>query len=84
MSHLLERKDRELYGLAGRLQALSPLAVLERGYSITFAAPGRTVVTDATTLHPGDGLETFLARGRVISSVTEISPEHGLEFHDAG
>ena len=83
MSHLLERKDRELYGLAGRLQALSPLAVLERGYSITFAAPGRTVVTDATTLHPGDGLETFLARGRVMSSVTEVSTEHGLETHDA-
>ena len=82
MHHLLERKDRELYGVAGRLQALSPLAVLERGYSVTFALPQRRLVTDAASVREGESLETLLAKGRVISTVTRVDRE--VEFtHDA-
>ncbi|MBI4342230.1 MAG: exodeoxyribonuclease VII large subunit [Candidatus Omnitrophica bacterium] len=82
MAHLLERRDRELYGLAGRLQALSPLAVLERGYSVTFALPGRRVVTDAAALKAGDELETLLAKGRVTSAVTHLDAERGFDHDD--
>ena len=83
ITHLLERKDRELYGLAGRLQALSPLAVLERGYSVTFALPGRRVVTDAAALKVGDALETLLAKGRVTSAVTQLDASRRVD-HDDG
>lgn len=55
--------------LHGRLSALSPLAVLERGYSLTYDAAG-TLVRDSTALAPGDALGTRLARGFITSTVT--------------
>ncbi len=83
MRYALARQVQHLQGLAGRLQALSPLAVLARGYSITFKLPAyaeasagrpdRHVVTDAATLRVGDTLETLLARGRMVSAVTSVA-----------
>ncbi len=74
MHYTLDGCDRELQGIAGRLEALSPLAVLARGYSITLRQPGARVVTDAASLHPGDRLETRLARGKIMSTVTGVEP----------
>ena len=70
--HTLDHEDRVVQGLAGRLHALSPLAILARGYSVTFTHPERRVVTKASSLHLSDALETLLARGRVMSTVTAI------------
>jgi exodeoxyribonuclease VII large subunit len=53
---------QQLRGGAERLQALSPLAVLERGYSIARAADG-TVIRDAGNLKIGDPLRLTFARG---------------------
>ena len=77
MAHALDREERQLQALAGRLQALSPLAVLGRGYSITFKLPGRSVMTDAASLRIGDSLETLFARGTVVSSVDEVLGDAG-------
>lgn len=71
----LDGLDHYLQGLAGRLDALSPLAVLARGYSITMAGPQRHIVTSAASLKAGDELETLLARGRVHSTVTRALTE---------
>jgi exodeoxyribonuclease VII large subunit len=73
IGHALEREERLLQALSGRLGALSPLAVLGRGYSITFRLPSRAVVTDARTLHVGDEIETLLANGRLTSRVTDTA-----------
>ena len=70
--HVLDREERVVAGLAGRLQALSPLAVLGRGYSVTLKLPDRRVVTRAGSLHVGDELETLLAQGRAVSAVTRL------------
>ena len=72
MRHALAREEHGLHGLAGRLQALSPLAVLARGYSITRRLSDRRVVTSAGALHVGDALETLLARGRAVSTVSQV------------
>jgi len=53
---------QQLRGGAERLQALSPLAVLERGYSIARAADG-TVIRDADSLKIGDPLRLTFAHG---------------------
>jgi len=53
----------QLQGSADRLQALSPLAVLERGYSIARRVDTGTVVRDAGTVAVGDDLRLTFARG---------------------
>jgi len=58
---------------AGRLEALDPNAVLQRGYSITLA--GEMIVRDATSLAPGDAVRTILARGAVTSRVENVEDE---------
>ncbi len=81
--HTLEREDKLLAGLAGRLQALSPLAVLARGYSITLKLPDRHVVTAANTVRIGDALETRLAHGHLVSTVTDTVTSSVLESNGA-
>ena len=50
-----------------KLKALDPTLLLRRGYSITLHN-GRAV-KDATALHPGDEIETRLARGTIKSEI---------------
>jgi exodeoxyribonuclease VII large subunit len=54
---------------AASLEALSPLAILNRGYAVVFDAKGR-LVKDASRFKPGDELSARLARGRVRARVT--------------
>jgi len=53
------------------LNAVSPLATLERGYAIVTDA-GSHVVTDAVVLRPGAQIEARVARGSVRATVTEV------------
>lgn len=69
--HTLEQATSHFLGLVGRLNALSPLKVLARGYSITFDAQGR-IVKRASSVKPGDLIETKLHRGRLKSKVESI------------
>ena len=50
------------------MAALSPLAVLDRGYAMVRA--GDAIVRDATQVTPGDRLNVHLARG-VLDVVVE-------------
>jgi exodeoxyribonuclease VII large subunit len=54
---------RRLSELAAALDALSPLAVLERGYSLATASGGR-LVRDAAELAEGERVELRFHRGR--------------------
>ena len=53
----------------GRLNALSPLAVLERGYSIAHKLPEEHIVKDAAALAAGDLLRITLASGKALCRV---------------
>ncbi|MBI1952682.1 MAG: exodeoxyribonuclease VII large subunit [Candidatus Omnitrophica bacterium] len=68
MARGLEQLTSRFLGLAGRLNALSPLAVLARGYSITFDAKGR-ILKSAQAVSPGDLIKTKLLRGELTSRV---------------
>ena len=62
MSRALVRSQHRLGALVGRLDSLSPLAVLGRGYSLA-RRPAGEIVRDAADLAPGDTLEVLLGRG---------------------
>ena len=68
ISLMSERYRHNLKHIAASLQALSPLQVLSRGYSLTQTADGR-VLRQAADVMPGDVLKTQLASGVVYSSV---------------
>lgn len=72
VQHSLRENCDRLHGLAGRLNALSPLAVLERGYSITFGENGH-ILKEASKVKPGDRIETRLHKGRITARVEKIS-----------
>ncbi|MFN3238140.1 MAG: exodeoxyribonuclease VII large subunit [Pseudomonadales bacterium] len=60
----------------GRLNALSPLRTLERGYSIVTKGESLTdVVSTAEQLTPGDTITTRFAKGRATAEVKSVLPE---------
>ena len=58
-----------------RLEALSPLAVLGRGYSITSREGRREALRGTIGVEAGDRLVTRLASGSLVSEVVDIRPE---------
>ena len=54
--------------LAGRLDGLSPLKVLERGYAVVFDPSGRLLV-DSSQVSAGDELKVRLSKGSVDAEV---------------
>jgi exodeoxyribonuclease VII large subunit len=63
-----DQESEKLAGLAARLETLSPLNVLSRGYSLTRTADGK-LVRSATDVQPGDELVTRVASGEITSRV---------------
>ena len=55
------------------MDALSPLAVLARGYSLTQRLADGRVIRDAAEFTPGDRIATRFTRGQAISRVEEIA-----------
>jgi exodeoxyribonuclease VII large subunit len=75
---LLRRRSR-LEQAAGKLTALSPVAILERGYSLIFNAQG-ALVKDASQLAPGDAIQARLARGELEARVESLRPTDAGEI----
>ncbi len=65
---LRQLRERLAHGI-GRLDALSPLAVLDRGYSITHKLPEEGIVKDADLLSLGDRLRVSFAKGKALCRV---------------
>jgi exodeoxyribonuclease VII large subunit len=70
---VLERRRSELARLAGELHALSPLAVLERGYAVVHAGPA--IVRDASQVTAGTQLRVRVARGSLDVTVDRVEVE---------
>jgi len=69
LDHLIKLNKEAFNTVTGKLEALSPLAVLSRGYSITFKLPDGKSVKDAGSLKGGDKVKTILNKGKFISTV---------------
>jgi exodeoxyribonuclease VII large subunit len=59
---LVQQKRARLEQITAQIEALSPLAILERGYALVFDAAGR-LVKDGAQLNRGDDISARLARG---------------------
>jgi exodeoxyribonuclease VII large subunit len=59
-----------LGAVAARLDSLSPLAVLGRGYAVCWNSDGTAIVRDATSVQPGDAVRVTLERGELDCRVT--------------
>src|ERR1700722_16397145 len=66
----LEAKKRQLGAQAGRLDALSPLKVLDRRYSVVFNKTNSRAVLDAATVKFDDERDIRLAKGRLSARAT--------------
>jgi exodeoxyribonuclease VII large subunit len=73
MRSALERRRGELGRIGAQLAALSPLAVLDRGYAMVQRAD-RSIVRSADSVRPGDRLTLRLARGSLVVTVDEVEP----------
>jgi exodeoxyribonuclease VII large subunit len=69
-----ERLKERIAALSGKLDTLSPLRVLHRGYSVTRRALDGAIVHDSGELQAGERIRTQLARGEVESEVTKLQP----------
>ena len=71
----LADNENRLHALAQHLNALSPLATLKRGYSITRKTDGE-VLTDAEQVSVGDKIEVQLSRGHLTCCIEERLDEN--------
>ena len=72
VASITNNSQHRVAALAGKLQSLSPLAVLGRGYSVTQDAETGDVVRSAAALEQGQQIVTRLATGQITSTIDSI------------
>lgn len=65
----IESKERNLQNFEGKIKALNPLSILNRGYSITFKLPDKKILKNIETLRQDDQILTRLSKGEFVSRV---------------
>jgi exodeoxyribonuclease VII large subunit len=74
LSQLLLMRKSNLETLSKRLDALSPLSILGRGYSVTRILESGKILKDLSQVKAGDEIETLLFKGRLVSVVKLLKP----------
>lgn len=72
VQNLLLRRRGMLEQLSGQLNALSPLAILDRGYALVFDGSGQ-LLKDASRVKVGDEISARLGKGTVTATVKKKS-----------
>lgn len=75
IQHSLEARRDRFRKSAAELNALSPLAILQRGYSVCFQYPSKKVIKSAGEVSAGDRVEVKLANGEIICEVERALTE---------
>ncbi len=73
MGERTERSQRELAQMSAKLSALSPLAVLSRGYGLVCDREGQAICQTAQ-LKVGDKVRIIMADGSVGADITNVEP----------
>ena len=72
MRHYLNISQERTKGLTEKLGALSPLAILSRGYSLSMLMPEGAIIKDGAKLKPGNLVKTILGKGAFLGTVQEV------------
>ncbi|HOW87128.1 MAG TPA: exodeoxyribonuclease VII large subunit [Candidatus Omnitrophota bacterium] len=75
--NFMNSKEQIFQGLTGRLNALSPLAILERGYSVSFDEHGK-IVKKTGQVSVGSSMRTRFRKGSVLSKITAIQEDEEI------
>ena len=71
LKNRVREKNQRFRGGVARLEALNPLAILQRGYSLSFDSKGE-LLKEARKVKIGEVILTRLFRGKVYSRVEKI------------
>jgi len=69
--YTFEIQRERMKGIFGKLNSLSPLSILARGYSITKRLPNLEILKDAEEVFKGDEVEVRLHQGGLLCEVKE-------------
>jgi exodeoxyribonuclease VII large subunit len=70
--HSIEIQKQKMAGIFGKLDSLSPLSILQRGYSITRKLPSLHILRDAAFVREGDKVEVTLHKGTLFCDVEKM------------
>ncbi len=65
-------KRRDFQSLIGKLEALSPLSILSRGYSLCFKLPERKLISSIEQIESGDHILNLIEDGEIVSVVDKV------------
>jgi exodeoxyribonuclease VII large subunit len=67
--HAMEIRRHRVAGICGKLDSLSPLSILQRGYSVTRKLPSLQILREAIHVKEGDRVTVKLYRGTLFCCV---------------
>nr|NJM03726.1 exodeoxyribonuclease VII large subunit [Desulfobacula sp.] len=70
---IFQRNKAKLMQLNSKMEALSPLSVLSRGYSISRLVSNNNIIIDSVQVKPEDKVEIILFKGSVITKVEKLN-----------
>ena len=72
IQQIINITSERLKSFIERLDALSPLKILARGYSLSISQDDGSIIRDAFKITPGQRVKTILGKGAFLSTVNEI------------
>ena len=81
-AHFLDFQKERLNSIVGKLDVLSPLNILARGYSITYKLPENEVLRNTSQVNMKDRVKVKLHQGEIICTVEETNVPEGTEIRE--
>ncbi|MDY6864759.1 MAG: exodeoxyribonuclease VII large subunit [Halobacteriota archaeon] len=70
-TNLIKSQAKDLDGLIGKLDTLSPLSILSRGYSVSLKMPDKKIVKKIAEVGKGDLMRVIVTDGEIFCEVNE-------------
>jgi exodeoxyribonuclease VII large subunit len=81
-AHFLDFQQERLHSITGKLDVLSPLNILARGYSITYKLPENEVLKNTSQVNIRDKVKIKLHHGEIICTVEETDTPEGTDIRE--